>query len=87
MIAKKGYSFLYGNSYTNGRSIGVFCDQLSNEYTTINTGRFGSVKFRINGTMVEWITTSSTLADSNAGDRNFTQLNESGVLYYYIAIG
>ena len=68
----QGYSFLYRNSYSNIRSIGVFCDRLSNEYTTINTERFRSVKFRIDDTVVEWITTSSTIDTRNSGDRNFT---------------
>lgn len=70
---------LFGNSYGNSSTFGYICGALTESYTSISVGRQGTLMVKLVDKTVYWY-------ETNGGDAG-TQLNNSGTVYNYIAIG
>lgn len=78
MICSDTYQLLYGTSYGNYPVFGVLWGQLSSDYKSIGNNRYGNTMVKATDNTLSWYTTESSVS---------SQLNVSGDVYRYVAIG
>lgn len=79
LISIDGTQLLFGNSYSESGTFGYLWGYLSESYKSISVGRNSTLMVKVVDKTVYWYGT-------NGGDAA-TQLNNSGTVYNYIAIG
>lgn len=79
LISRDGTQLLFGNSYSESGTFGYLWGYLSESYKSISVGRFNLFNVKAVNKTVYWYVDSG----KDAGD----QLNASGTVYNYIAIG
>lgn len=79
LISMDGTQLLHGNSYSESGTFGCLWGALTESYKSISVGRFNLFNVKAVNKTVYWYVDSG----KDAGD----QLNASGTIYNYIAIG
>ena len=79
LISIDGTQLLFGNSYSESGTFGYLWGYLSESYKSISVGRNSTLMVKVVDKTVYWY-------ETNGGDAA-TQLNTSGKVYNYIAIG
>lgn len=79
LISMDGTQLLHGNSYSESGTFGYLWGALTESYKSISVGRFNLFNVKAVNKTVYWYVDSG----KDAGD----QLNASGTIYNYIAIG
>lgn len=79
LISEDGTHLLYGNSYSENGTFGCLWEALTESYKLISVGRYSSFNVKAVNKTVYWYV--------NNGKEAGEQLNYSGSVYNYIAIG
>ena len=79
LISRDGTQLLHGNSYSESGTFGCLWGALTESYKSISVGRYNSFNVKAVNKTVYWYV--------NSGKEAGEQLNYSGTVYNYIAIG